>query len=329
MTQLNPRQLKEQARARLTQAGDTKKMVLIHSGTLVLLSLLASGLNLYLDSQISGTSGLSGMDTRTLLQTLQELLQYGTALFTPFWQAGFLLIAIRWATGMSAERKDLLSGFKRIGSILSYNIWIFLLYFCVLFAATYAATAIVVMTPLGTPLLELVELVMNGTVETLYELPTADLLVGYAPVLVLTAVIGLPVILFFSYTLRLSTYFIMDGKQFRAFLAMRTSAVVMRGNRLQMLKLDLSYWWYYVLEFLLGLIAYLDLLLPMLGVQLPFDETTAFFGTLILYSVLEMGLHLWKKAQVDITYALAYKTLTAPFLKPEPTSESQPQNHSC
>lgn len=324
MTELNTRQLKQQAQCRLSQAGDTKKLVLIHSGTLVLLSLLITSLNLYLDSQISGTGGLSGMGTRTILQTLQQLLQYGVALCTPFWQAGFLLIAIRWATGAPASEKDLLSGFKRFGSLLSYTLWISLLYFSILFVIVYASTAIVLMTPFGTSLLKLTEVMMYGTQETIAAIPPAAILTAYAPVLLASLVLGLPIYLFLHYTLRLSTYFIMTDKGFRGFSAIRASAIVMRGNRRQLLKLDLSYWWYYVLEFLLGLVAYLDVILSALGIPLPVDGTTAFLVTLVLYGVLSLALHLWMKAPMETTYALAYKALSAPFLAPAPhTAEGE------
>lgn len=322
MTQLTPRQLKSES-SRLLQGRDTKKLVLLHIGAMVLLTLVASAINLYLDAQISGTSGLSGMGTRSILQTVQQVLQYATTFLTPIWQAGFLLIALRWAAGEGAVEKDLLSGFKRLGSLFSYHIWVSMLYISILFAATYGATVIVLMTPYGQPLMDLAQVMMTGTAEAIEALPVEQLYSAYAPVLLLTATVSLPFIVFLSYSLRLSTWFIMADNRFRAFSAMRASTMAMRGNRRQLLKLDLSYWWFYLLEFLLTAVAYLDLILPALGVALPVDSTTAFFATLILYGVLNLALNLWAKAGKDTAYALAFQALAAPILNPPPVPREE------
>ena len=98
MVSFNSLGLKSQARERLRDNGaNARKLVLIHTGVVVLLSLISSGLNIYLDDQIGATGGLSGLGTRSILQTIQTMLQYITTLFSPFWTVGFLTVAMIWA----------------------------------------------------------------------------------------------------------------------------------------------------------------------------------------------------------------------------------------
>lgn len=318
----NPRVLKSQAADRLAGTGrDPRRMVLIHIGVILLLNLLTSALSLYLNRQIGSTGGLSGLGTRSVLQTIQTSLYYGSMFFTPFWQASFVFIAIRWATAQTPEPRDLLSGFRRFPSVLSYHLLYLLLIFLVAQAAATVASLIFTMTPWAAPLMALLEpLVSEGALDlaALQTLPMDALLRAYTPMLLITALILIPLMIYLSYRLRLTTCFIMDpSTRCGGLSAMLFSAKAMRGNILSMFRLDLSYWWFYLLEGLLTLVCYLDFLLPALGVKLPIDPTAAYFISLILYSILELCLMLWKKAEVDTTYALAYRTIITSPEHPE------------
>ena len=73
------------------QAG---KAILLHTGVVALVSLVVSGLSLLLEEQIAGTGGLGGVQTRSLLSTLQSLLYLGQIIFLPFWQIGYLFFTL-------------------------------------------------------------------------------------------------------------------------------------------------------------------------------------------------------------------------------------------
>lgn len=313
MTSFTPRDLKVQASARLEpQRSNARRLVLIYTGMMVLLNLAASGLSLYLDSQIEGTGGLSGLSTRSILQTIQTVLQYGLMLFTPFWSAGFLLAILRLSDGRSSSPRILLGGFKRIFSILASNLAQMGLVLSVAMACGYAASILFALSPFSNSLSEILDTALVSGSLDLSAIPTDTLISAYLPMLIIYAVLLIPALVMLNYSLRLSTYFIMDRTRMGGIRAMTASARAMRGHKWEMLKLDLSFWWYYLLEGILVVICYLDLILPLLGVTLPFNETFGYFFFLILYSLLELALHLWKKPEVEAVYALAYRAITTP-----------------
>ena len=314
MTTLDPRTLHTEAQERLDAAHtDPRRLVLIHTGLVLLLSLLGNGLSLFLDSQISTTGGLSGLGTRSFLQTLQALISYSTMLFTPFWSAGFLLVAIRWATNAPAKPRDLLSGFRRFTAVLAYQLLLTVGVFLLAQPCFYIASFIFALTPYAEPMLELLEPVLtSGSLDALESISMEAVWNVYTPMLIIFAVIMIPITIVLSYYLRLSQYFIMDAPGTGGFRSALLSFKAMGGHVLQMVRLDLHFWWYYLLEVLLTVICYLDYLLPMLGFTLPVDSTAAYFITLVVYSILEIALHLWKKAEIDTTYALAYRRIITP-----------------
>lgn len=320
MAILNPRALKAESAQRLSdRLSNTRMLVLIYTGASVLLSLLVNGLNLVLEEQIGGTGGLSGLSMRSFLETLQTLLSYASTLFSPFWQAGFLYVIIRTARSQTAGPRDLLFGFKRFPRVLSYTLFQLLIVIAIATVTTYAATYLYLLTPLSdaaseglTALYDSGALVSAEGVLNVDAIPTELLMQMAVPLLSLFLVVFLPVYVFVSYSFRLSEYLLLEGQETGAMGALIRSAKLMKGHRFQMFKLDLSYWWYYALEMLLAVVCYLDMILPMMGVALPFNETVAYFVTLILYGVLELGLHLWTKCQVDTTYVLAYEAIVHP-----------------
>lgn len=310
MIPLLPREQKKQAQSLLhSQGQSTKQLVLIHTGVVVLLSLFSSGLNLYLDDQIGATGGLSGLGLRSVLQTIQTIAQYAITLFSPFWSAGFLAAALAWADGKTATGKTLLSGFRRFSSILNLQILRSLLYLALCLATGYIAGLLFTMTPYAAPLLALLEPAVTSGILDLTLIDSAALLQAYTPFLLLWLVILIPVALFFFYSLRLSLYLIVDHPRMGAMRAMAASVQAMRGQKKQMLRLDLSYLWYYILEAALLIVCYLDLILPLMGITLPANPTVLFFVFLGLYGVLQLCLHLWKKPEVDTTYALVYRKI--------------------
>lgn len=307
MPTLHPGILKSQAKTRLQDA-PTTKLVLIHTGVLLSLSLLASAINLYLNDQISSTGGLSGLGTRSLLQSLQTVLQYCATLFTPFWQAGFTLAVLHIARGAVTSEKDLLGGFRRWLPVLSLHMFTMMILFGVVLCCGYLAALIFSFTPFAQPLADAITPMLSSGAVDLSTIPADTLVDAYIPLFIIYGIVLAPILLSVTLGLRLSKYLILDHKM-GAFAAIHLSKVAMRGNKLKMLKLDLSFWWYYLTELLLAIVCYLDVILPMLGITLPFNETTAYFTALILYGIGQLGFQLWKKAYVDTTYALAYQEL--------------------
>lgn len=324
MHDLSPKLLRSRARDALKAAQhhcDPRRLVLIHVGALLLVNLLSNGLHLFLDSQIQTTAGLGGLGARTVLQTIQTVLSYANLLLTPFWQAGFVLLTIRWATGQAAGPRDLFSGFRRAGSIISYQLFYMLLLFALTYAASRVASVIFAMTPWAAGFLEMVEpAIVDGAldVELLMELPMDALLLSYLPMLGIMALILIPLLIWVGYRFRLASFFIMEpSARFGGVSALFASFRATRGYVGKLFRLDLSWWWYYALEYLLLGVCYLDYILPALGIQLPINETAAYFVFLIAYSLLAFALYSWKQAEVSTTYALAYREIIQPPAQPE------------
>ena len=87
----------------------------------------------------------------------------------------------------------------------------------------------------------------------------------------------------------------------------RRSWKLMKGNFGKLLKLDLSFWWFYALEILLMLVAYADMLLPLIGIELPWPELVQTYAPLVVYQLLILLLYWWRGSQIQLTYACFYE----------------------
>ena len=81
---------------------------------------------------------------------------------------------------------------------------------------------------------------------------------------------------------------------------------MMRGNRFALLKLDVSLWWYYLATGAATVICYGDMLLPMLGIELPVSERFAYFAFYVLYLMATFAILVFLRNRVEVAYALAY-----------------------
>ena len=111
---------------------------------------------------------------------------------------------------------------------------------------------------------------------------------------------------------RLAELWLMDHPQGGALAALQSSRMLMRGNWKALLRVDLSFWWYYLLVTVITAVGYLDVILALAGIPLPMEETVMFFATIAAYCVLITALSLWKKAQVETSYVLAYEAIAHP-----------------
>lgn len=319
MAILNPKELKYQANQKLACAGgDPRRLVLIYTGVIAALTLGSSGLDLFLDSQIGATGGLSGLGTRSVLQTIQEILDYVNIFFGPFWSAGFLYAMIGLARDRTPTPGDLMAGFRRFGRILACIAVRFLLILVLISGIINLAGILFSFTPWAAAFAEALSGVMSDpnfiTAEgaiNLSLIPQEAFLAAAIPLICIFLAFFVPVYAYLSYCFRMAMYLVME-LGLGAVRAHIVSAQMMRGHKWQMLKLDLSYWWYYALSLLIGFVGYLDVILSLAGITLPVSATVMFFLTLILYCGLQLVLYLWKKCQVDLTYVLAFQSIAHP-----------------
>lgn len=319
MAILNQRELRQRgAAAAAACPSENRRLVLLYCGVIALLTLGSNGLHLYLDSHIGDTGGLSGLGTRTVLQTVQELLGYINFFFTPFWTAGFLYAMLALVRGRTPGTADLLGGFRRFGRVLGHMAFQFLVLVALVVAAVNVATVIFSYTSLSVEFAEKMGPLLNdpgiltadGAVD-LSKIPMDALLSATRPLLILTGIVLAPPAIWLSYCFRMSVYLVME-RPISGVRAHFESMRLMRGHKWQMFRLDLSFWWYHLLGLLIAVVGYLDVILTMLGLPLPMDATGMFFLTLGAYCVLQTGLFLWKKCPVDAAYVLAYEAIAYP-----------------
>ena len=307
--------LKKRARELLQKAGDMpRRLVLLHTGGVLVVNLLLSLLLMAIGSRLEDTSGLAGMQTRAFWSTLQTLLLYLIPLATLLWNAAYYHIAIGLAREQPLTPGDLLEGFRHPISVLGCNAWQALQYFARAILAALLAYAIFSVTPFARPVEEVLrsvptELVDGEVMLVLNDTILEALLPHMVPLYVIAALVFLPFALRLFYRFRLGMYLLMDGREPRCLNALRVSRWRMMGNKTAMLRLDLSFWWYYLLQALALAVCYLEAWLPALGVELPVNGLALGLSTYLAYAVCQLVLDLLVKNRVEVTYALAYDAI--------------------
>lgn len=295
------RGLKAAARAAMAAADySPRKLILIHTGITVLASLLLYLVTGYMQAQIEQTGGLGGAPIRVMLSTAVSVLQMLFNLVLPFWQIGFLYAAMQIVRGKSAGPDSLREGFRQAWLVLKTQLLLSLFACGLIFACYYAAYTIYLMTPLSK---DLMTAMMGTDVDAMMAAMEEALL----PIGLLMLPPLLVVGLWFSYRIRLVNYVLMDAPGVGAMAVIRRSWKLMKGNFGKLLKLDLSFWWFYALEILLMLVAYADMLLPLIGIELPWPELVQTYAPLVVYQLLILLLYWWRGSQIQLTYACFYE----------------------
>ena len=295
------RGLKAAARAAMAAADySPRKLILIHTGITVLASLLLYLVTGYMQAQIEQTGGLGGAPIRVMLSTAVSVLQMLFNLVLPFWQIGFLYAAMQIVRGKSAGPDSLKEGFRQAWSVLKTQLLLSLFACGLIFACYYAAYTIYLMTPLSKDL-------MTAMMGTDLDAMMAAMEEALLPIGLLMLPPLLVVGLWFSYRIRLVNYVLMDAPGVGAMAVIRRSWKLMKGNFGKLLKLDLSFWWFYALEILLMLVAYADMLLPLIGIELPWPELVQTYAPLVVYQLLILLLYWWRGSQIQLTYACFYE----------------------
>ena len=310
--------LKTAAEQALSQASyDPRKLALIHTGAALALSLALTVLNFILSRQIDSTGGLSGIGVRSVLSTAQSVLSIINALILPFWEMGFVAAAIAMSRRNAATPNTLLSGFRRFGPVLRLNLLQGALYVGIAFLCIQISAGIFIMTPFSDPLLAALEqLYATGTTvpdDTAIAALSELILPVYGIFAILFCLLAIPL----SYRFRMAGFAIMDNEKIGALRAMGKSHKMMRYNRFSLFKLDLSFWWYYLLQLASMGLGFGDLLLSALGVELV-NADVAFFGFYGVHLLCQLGLAWWMQSRVQTTYAMAYEAVRPEAEDPEP-----------
>ena len=295
-------QIKQEARKALEAPQPAPgKITAIHTGVIAAAALILTGLQ-FLLSLPSPEGGLSNLGASAFWETLQTLLSLANTLILPFWQAGLVFCAILWARGQSAQPRELTQGLRRWGPMLRLYLLKAILLLPLLMVSGYVASFLFVLTPLSQNLMGILEPLMSAEdpLTALSGVPTAQLFEATLPLFVLMGILMCVLFVAVMYRCRLADYLILSGATNSALMALGLSRQLLRGHVMEMLRLDLSFWWFYGASLVLNLLMFLP------AFVLPESQTVL---SLVCYGVYLAGTFLlyWKtRAKVETVYALYF-----------------------
>lgn len=311
--------LKVKAAHRLKDGKEPQKIVLVYAGLLAGSSLIVNAVKYLLDGQISQTGGLQGIGTRSALSTASSALTIAYMLLTICLTLGYTAAMLRIARGQFTSVNTLKAGLERIWLLLRTRLLQGIILVAMSFALCLFVANIYVLTPFSNqliaamlPLMEDGAVLTSDAIMSVWESAYGAML----PITIIYLAALLVLLWFFSCTYRMVDYLLIDRPQLGAFGALRESRRMMHGNMKMMFRVDLSFWWYYLLQFIVGCLVYLDLILAICGVALPLSSAAYFFAVVLVYLAADFAVRYFFSNRVAVTYALFYDNL-CPKEKPE------------
>ena len=300
--------LKVKAANRLKTGKEPQRVVLIYAAILAAAALAGNLAGYLLDGQISQAVGLQGMNTRAVLSTANVVVTIAQLLLVEGLALGYCAAMLRIARGQYASGSTLKAGLERLWLLVRTR----LLEGVILTAMSFALCMVVVNIYMLTPFSNRLVLSMMPLAEA-GELTTEAMLSLWStayqvllPVTVLYVVALIPLLWYFSAVYRLVDYLLIEKPQLGALGALRESRRRMRGSKRMLLRVDLSFWWYYLLQ---AATIYPGLILAALGVTLSVSPTVFLVAALVIYLAADFAVRYFFSNRVAVTYALFYDSL--------------------
>ena len=307
----NLRQIREFAPERLKASPAQRQIVLLYAGLALGLTVLVTVLNHILGLQIDNYGGLSNLGRKSMLSSVQSMLPVAQSMLSMCLDVGYVAAMLRIARGMYTSPQTLRLGFDRFWVLLRCSLFKGLILTGVIFGSVYIGILFYLWSPFSESVTEILmplmsQMTMLDTSFVIDDATYIRLMQAMTPCFIfcgiLVLILGGPIF----YSFRMVNYIIIDKPGMGALMALRESKMMMRGNRAQLLKLDISLWWYYLATAAATVVCYGDVLLPMLGIPLPVSGTVAFFVFYALYLLVSFVILFFLRNRVEVTYALAY-----------------------
>lgn len=266
-----PKTVKFAARERLSRAGQLRQILLIYCGILLASCLVVTGLNLILNNRMSHSGGLGNLGTRSMLSTIQTLLPVAQNVVLLALDLGLLAAMLRISRGQFTSPQTLRTGIARFFPLLRLTLLQIPIYLVLAFAAAYAAVIVWLLTPLANSAMEVMLPLVSGgadpqqAVNALLadEAIMMDFMQALIPMYILALAAMAAVMIPVSYRIGMAKLVILDDPRAGAFRALSESFKMTRRNCMAFFKLDLSFWWYYVLTLLVSVLSILEAFLPV------------------------------------------------------------------
>ena len=312
---IDSRALKKTADTQLRCARQKDKIVMIYSAAIIALSGVITVVQYLLANRISQTGGLLHMGSRSFFSALANFLpviQAGVTLCLDF---GFMAAMIRISRGQYASVNCLRTGFERFWPLLRCTLLKYLMICISSMACIYLSVMLFALSPLSDGLMQAIDpllantSVLSGGTLILDDATQQAILSSTLPLWIIIALVSVVLVLPVVYRMRMANYVLYDHPEAGALYALRESKMMMRGNRIALFRVDLSFWWYYLLLLATVAIAYLDLILAALGITPPLPEVVNYFLSYFLSLGCNFAIFYFFKNKVETTYALAYNAL--------------------
>ena len=302
--------LKVKAANRLKTGKEPQKVVLIYAAILAAAALAGKLAGYLLDGQISQAVGLQGMNTRAVLSTATVVVTIAQLLLEEGLALGYCAAMLRIARGQYASGSTLKAGLERLWLLVRTRLLEGVILTAMSFALCMVVVNIYMLTPFSNRLvLSMMPLVEAGelTTEAMLSLWSTDYQV-LLPVTVLYVVALIPLLWYFSAVYRLVDYLLIEKPQLGALGALQESRRRMRGSKRMLLRVDLSFWWYYLLQAATKVL-YTGLILAALGVTLSVSPTVFLVAAPVIYLAADFAVRYFFSNRIAVTYALFYDSL--------------------
>jgi len=246
-----------------------------------------------------------------MLSSIQSMLPFAQSLLAMCLELGYLAAMLRIARGMYTSPQTLRLGFDRFWLLMRCSIFKGLIMSAVVFTSMYFGIMLFLMTPFSEPAMEILTPLVNqasilsGQIvidDATYVRLMDTMLPVFAIIGILVLILGGPVL----YNYRMTDYVIIDKPAIGALAALRESKRMMRGRRLQLLKLDVSLWWYYLASAAATAVCYGDVMLTRMGLELPVSDTVLYFVFYGVYLAATFAVHFFLRNRAEVCYGLAY-----------------------
>ena len=283
----NPRAIRAAAREALAVHQNPQRIPLVYAGISAVLSLAVTIISHFLSQQIDQMTGLANMGNRAIFSTTKTVLPVAQLLFLMVWEMGYHICTLRFARRRYVDLTDLKAGFPKFGAVLRTKLLTALVYLGLIIGAMYLSTFIFMLLPVSNtfyelmvPLMDSATILSSGIVldDATLAAATAAIWPVFLIFAAVFAALGLPIL----YSFRMVPYCVADNSHRSAGVILKESRTMMRGNKWNLFKLDLSFWWFFLLEGLITVTAYLDMILPLAGITLPWSDTISYYGFYIL-----------------------------------------------
>ena len=275
-----PRAIRTAALQSLATQPNHRKVPLAFIGIYSLLFLAVLAITHMLSLKIDNMTGLASMGNRAIFSTISSILSVIPTIFIIGWEMGYLMCALRYARRRYVEPMDLKNGFQKFWPILRAKILMGFVYIGMTLVSIYASAFIFLLLPISNAFVEIMlplmesATVLNPTI--LIDEATAYAIVATGwPSCVIFAVVSPIVFLPTYYGFRMVSFCIADSGSKGALIAMSESKAMMKGHKRELFKLDLSFWWFFLLESIISGIFSLDALLSTVGITLPWSSTVS------------------------------------------------------